>query len=178
MLNLKDHIRGVPDFPKPGILFYDIGTLIQHAGAWHETVTRLADAVRPEKPDILIGIESRGFLVAAPLAIGAWHWFQRQVVRKKGKLPGKTIAYNYKLEYRRRRPRIEIQDGTLKLSGQRAVMVDDLLATGGTRRRRPLLLARQVGATVTHAAFIIELGFLEGRKKLDVPVTSLVVYDK
>ena len=172
MINLKDHIRGVPDFPKPGILFYDIGTLIQHAGAWHETVTRLADAVRPEKPDILIGIESLGFLVAAPLAIALGIGFV--MVRKKGKLPGKTIAYNYKLEYGE--DRIEIQDGMLK-PGQRAVMVDDLLATGGTAAAA-IALARQVGATVTHAAFIIELSFLEGRKKLDVPVTSLVVYDK
>lgn len=171
MINIKDHIRGIPDFPKPGILFYDIGTLLAHGPAWQETIRQLTLAVRPEKPDALIGIESRGFLVAAPLATLLGTGFV--MVRKKGKLPGKTVAYNYKLEYGN--DTIEIQDGMLK-PGQRVVVVDDLLATGGTAAAA-IALARKMGATVTHAAFIIELSFLQGREKLDVPITSLVTYN-
>lgn len=171
MINLKDHIREVPDFPKPGILFYDIGTLINHGGAWHETIARLTDIVRAEKPDLLLAIESRGFLVAAPVAAALGIGFV--MVRKKNKLPGKTLSYTYKLEYGE--DTIQIQEGMLK-PGQKAVLVDDLLATGGTAAAA-LVLARKIGATISRAAFIIELGFLEGRKKLDVPVSSLVTYD-
>src|ERR1700733_12552098 len=96
-MDLKQHIRAVPDFPKPGILFYDISTLLAHAGAWHETVHRLAAALEPQKPDLLVGIESRGFLVAAPLAYSLNCGFA--MVRKKGKLPGATIPLTYALEY-------------------------------------------------------------------------------
>jgi adenine phosphoribosyltransferase len=169
--NLKEHIRAVPDFPKPGILFYDIGTLLAHGPAWRETLARLENAVGAERPDVLLGIESRGFLVAAPLAsalgVGV------VMVRKKGKLPGKTVSYSYALEYGT--DTIEIQEGVLK-PGQRAVLIDDLLATGGTAAAA-LSLPRQMGATVTRAAFIIELTFLAGRARLDVPVTSLVNYE-
>jgi adenine phosphoribosyltransferase len=170
-MDLKTHIRGVPDFPKPGILFYDIGTLLAHGPAWQETISRLADAVRPERPDVLLGVESRGFLVAAPLAavlgVGCI------MVRKKGKLPGKTASHDYALEYGT--DTIEIQENVLQ-SGQRAVLLDDLLATGGTAAAA-ISLARRMGALITRAAFIIELDFLKGRAKLDVPVTSLVSYD-
>jgi adenine phosphoribosyltransferase len=170
-IDLKKHIRGVPDFPKPGILFYDIGTLINDGPAWHATITRLTEIVRAEKPDVLFAIESRGFLVAAPVAAALGIGFV--MVRKKGKLPGKTISYSYKLEYGE--DTIEIQEGMLK-PGQRAVMVDDLLATGGTASAA-IALARQMGATISRAVFIIELNFLNGRKKFDVPVTSLIGYD-
>jgi len=171
MINLKNHIRSVPDFPKAGILFYDIGTLLAHKDAWKETVTRLTGLLRPLKPDVLIGIESRGFLVAAPLAHELGIGFV--MVRKKNKLPGATIAYDYQLEYGQ--DRIEIQDGMIK-PGQRVIICDDLLATGGTAAAA-VTLARKVGAEVIHAAFIIELAFLGGRAKLDVPATSLVRYD-
>jgi adenine phosphoribosyltransferase len=171
MLDLKKHIRSIPDFPKPGILFYDIGTLLANGPAWHETLIRLADILRPMKPDALIGIESRGFLVAAPLAAMLGIGFV--MVRKKGKLPGKTIQYSYKLEYGT--DTIEIQEGMLK-SGQRAIICDDLLATGGTAAAAAHL-ARQIGVDIIHAAFIIELSFLEGRKKLDIPATSLLAYE-
>jgi adenine phosphoribosyltransferase len=171
MIDLKNHIRSVPDFPKPGILFYDIGTLINHGPAWHETISQLAVIVRADKPDILVGIESRGFLVAAPLAMELG--IGLVMVRKRGKLPGKTIAYSYTLEYGD--DTIEIQEGMLK-PGQRAVIVDDLLATGGTAAAA-IALARGVGVNVMRAAFIIELNFLNGRNKLDVPVSSLVAYD-
>ena len=171
MLDLKKHIRSVPDFPKPGILFYDIGTLLANGPAWQETITRLADIIRPMKPDALIGIESRGFLVAAPLAAMLGIGFV--MVRKKGKLPGKTIPYSYQLEYGS--DTMEIQEGMLQ-QGQRTVLCDDLLATGGTAAAA-INLARKVGADVIHTAFIIELTFLNGRKKLDVPATSLISYD-
>ena len=171
-LDLKSHIRGVPDFPKPGILFYDIGTLLAHGPAWSETLSRLTEAVSADKPDVLLGIESRGFLVAAPLAAALG--LGVVMIRKKGKLPGKTVSHSYALEYGT--DTIEIQEGVLR-PGQRAVLLDDLLATGGTAAAA-LVLARQMGVTVSRAAFIIELTFLKGRAKLDVPVTSLVSYEK
>ncbi len=96
-MNLKDHIRQVPDFPSPGILFYDISTLLAHADAWQVTMGRLANAVRAQQPDVLVGIESRGFLVAAPLALKLGCGFV--MARKRGKLPGKTVRYEYALEY-------------------------------------------------------------------------------
>lgn len=170
-MNLKDHIRSVPDFPKPGILFYDIGTLLAHGPAWQAAITRLAETIHPERPDALLGIESRGFLVAAPLA--AMLGVGMVMVRKKGKLPGATAAHAYELEYGM--DTIEIQEGVIR-PGQRVVILDDLLATGGTAAAT-LALARRMGATVTHAAFVIELAFLKGRGRLDLPVSSLVEYD-
>ncbi len=171
-MNLKDHIRQVPDFPTPGILFYDISTLLAHADAWQVTMGRLANAVRAQQPDVLVGIESRGFLVAAPLALKLGCGFV--MARKRGKLPGKTIRYEYALEYGT--DVIEIQEDAVK-PGQRVVVLDDLLATGGTMAASVALL-RQVGAEVTGAACIIELSFLKGRDKLDVPVTSIIAYDE
>lgn len=170
-IDLKTHIRGVPDFPRPGILFYDIGTLLAHGPAWQETIARKTEIVAAERPDVLVAIESRGFLVAAPLAerlgIGL------VMARKKGKLPGKTVSHSYALEYGT--DTIEIQEGVLR-PGQRAVVIDDLLATGGTANAA-VTLARKMGADVTLASFIIELTFLNGRSKLDVPVASLLTYE-
>ena len=171
-MDLKDHIRQVPDFPTPGILFYDISTLLAHADAWQATVDRLADRIRPLRPDTLVGIESRGFLVAAPLALHLGLGFV--MVRKRGKLPGETVPYSYDLEYGT--DTIEIQaDGLHK--GQRVVVLDDLLATGGTMAAA-IELCRRVGADVVGAACIIELTFLAGRSKLDVPMHTLIAYDE
>jgi len=170
-MNLKDHIRQVPDFPKPGIQFYDVSTLLAHADAWQVTMGRLANSVRAQQPDVLVGIESRGFLVAAPLALKLGCGFV--MVRKRGKLPGPTIRHEYDLEYGT--DVVEIQKDAI-IPGQRVVVLDDLLATGGTMAAAISLL-RRVGAEVTGAAFIIELAFLNGRQKLDVPVTTLVSYD-
>jgi len=170
-MNLKDHIRQVPDFPKPGIQFYDVSTLLAHADAWQVTMGRLANAVRIWQPDVLVGIESRGFLAAAPLALKLGCGFV--MVRKRGKLPGPTIRHEYALEYGT--DVIEIQQDAI-VPGQRVVVLDDLLATGGTMAAAINLL-RGVGADVRGAAFIIELAFLKGREKLDVPVTTLVSYD-
>lgn len=169
--DLKPHIRHVPDFPKPGILFYDIGTLLAHGPAWQETMHQLTSLIRDDKPDVLLGIESRGFLVASPIAVALG--LGVVMVRKKGKLPGKTVSYHYDLEYGT--DTLEVQEGVLR-PGQRAVVLDDLLATGGTASAA-IALARQMGVTVLRSAFVIELSFLNGRSKIDVPVTSLVSYD-
>ncbi len=171
-MNLKDHIRTIPDFPKPGILFYDISTLLQHAEAWQTTVERLAEAVAAHEPERLIGIESRGFLVAAPLAMRLGCGFT--MVRKKNKLPGVTIDHTYDLEYGT--DTVEIQADAIT-PGQRVVVVDDLLATGGTMAAAISLL-RKVGAEVSAAACILELSFLAGRAAIDVPITSLIAYDE
>src|ERR1700689_5309736 len=170
-MDLKKHIRGVPDFPKKGILFYDISTLLAHAGAWRETMRRLADALKPHKPDLLVGIESRGFLVAAPLALELGCGFV--MVRKKGKLPGPPIRFTYELEYGN--GTIEIQADAIR-PGSGVVVLDDLLATGGTLAAA-IKLCRQVGGDVVASACIIELSFLDGPKRLDVPFTAVVSYD-
>ena len=170
-MNIKDHIRSIPDFPKPGILFYDISTLLAHAEAWKDAVGQLANAVEPYKPDVLVGIESRGFLVAAPLALTLGLGFV--MIRKRGKLPGDIITHNYDLEYGS--DTIEIQADAIK-PGARVVVCDDLLATGGTMVAAINLL-RSVGAEVVAAQFLIELAFLNGAEKLDVPVNSLVSYE-
>ena len=170
-MDLKAHIRQVPDFPRPGILFHDISTLLANAEAWVETVNRLTQWVEPFEPELLVGIESRGFLVAAPLAYNLGCGFI--MVRKKGKLPGSTIPYTYDLEYGN--DTVEVQADALK-PGQRIVVLDDLLATGGTLAAAIRLL-RNVGAEVAAAACIIELGFLKGRDRLDVPFNALISYE-
>jgi len=170
-MNIKNHIRQIPDFPKPGILFYDISTLLAHPAAWESTVDSLATAVAPHRPDVLAGIESRGFLVAAPLALKMGLGFI--MVRKQGKLPGPTIPHSYDLEYGQ--DSIEIQADAIE-PGQKVVVLDDLLATGGTLNAACQLL-RKHGADVRAAACIIELSFLKGRDRIDVPVSTLVAYD-
>jgi adenine phosphoribosyltransferase len=170
-MDLKDHIRGIPDFPKPGILFYDISTLLRHADAWQVAMGRMAKAVSPYRPDMLAGVESRGFLIAAPLALKLGCGFI--MLRKRGKLPGETIGLDYALEYGS--DRIEVQADAVE-KGQRIVVVDDLLATGGTMAAGIALL-RSCGASVPAAAALIELSFLKGRSRLDVPCEALVSYE-
>ncbi len=170
-MDLKDHIRGIPDFPKPGILFYDISTLLRHADAWQVAMGRLANRVRIYNPTILAGVESRGFLLAAPLALKLGCGFV--MLRKPGKLPGTTVGLDYALEYGT--DRIEIQSDAVG-KNDRVVVVDDLLATGGTMAAGIKLL-QNVGAEVVAAAAVIELSFLHGRDRLDVPVETLIQYD-
>jgi len=170
-MNLKDHIRSIPDFPKPGILFYDISTLLAHPKAWHATIEQMAAAVKKYQPDVLAGIESRGFLLAAPLALALGTGFV--MLRKQGKLPGITVRHTYALEYGT--DTIEVQADAIE-KGKRVVLVDDLLATGGTMAAAITLL-EQVGAVVPAAGCIIELTFLEGRKKVSVPVEALLQYE-
>jgi adenine phosphoribosyltransferase len=170
-MDFRTHIRAIPDFPRPGILFYDISTLLAHPEAWRATVEELAAAIRPHRPDLLVGIESRGFLVAAPLAYAMGSGFA--MVRKKGKLPGPTVRYSYDLEYGS--DTIEVQEDAIR-PGQRVVVVDDLVATGGTMQAA-IALVEQRGGTVAAAACIIELAFLDGRGRLSVPLASIVSYE-
>lgn len=170
-MEIRDHIRTIEDFPKPGILFYDISTLLAHPQAWRHTVDLLAVATRQHQPELLVGIESRGFLVAAPLALQLGCGFI--MARKPNKLPGPTISHSYDLEYGT--DTIEIQQDAVS-PGTRVVVVDDLLATGGTTAAAIDLL-RSVDADVRAAACIIELNGLGGRDKIDVPLTVLVEFD-
>jgi adenine phosphoribosyltransferase len=133
---------------------------------------RLAKSICAWQPDVLAGIESRGFLTAAPLALKLGCGFI--MVRKKGKLPGETISHDYALEYGT--DTIEIQADAI-IPGQRVVIMDDLLATGGTAGAA-VELFRKVGAEVVGVSAIVELTFLKGREKLDVPVEALVQYDE
>lgn len=168
---LKAHIRGIPDFPKPGILFYDISTLLRNAQAWKAAMASMAVRIAPHEPQVLAGIESRGFLLAAPLALELGLGFI--MLRKPRKLPGATIGLDYALEYGS--DRIEIQADAIT-PGQRVVLLDDLLATGGTMAAGVSLL-RQAGAQVPAVAALLELTFLGGRNRLDVPVETLLTYD-
>ncbi len=171
-MDIKDHIRSIPDFPKPGILFYDISTLLAHADAWQVAMGRLAKLVSRHRPDVLAGIESRGFLLAAPLALKLGLGFV--MVRKKGKLPGPTVGHSYDLEYGT--DTLEVQHDALE-KGARVVVLDDLLATGGTMAASIELLEK-VGGNVVGAASIIELTFLKGRNKFALPFDTLVAYDQ
>jgi adenine phosphoribosyltransferase len=170
-MDLKDHIRNIPDFPKPGILYYDISTLLRNADAWQVAMGRMSSRVRAYQPTILAGVESRGFLLAAPLALNLGCGFV--MLRKRGKLPGATVGLDYALEYGT--DRIEIQADAIE-PGARVVVVDDLLATGGTMSAGIKLL-QSVGAEVVAAAAIIELVFLGGRAKLGVPFEALIQYE-
>lgn len=169
-MRLEEHIRKIPDFPKPGILFYDIATLLRHPQAWATAVDRMAESVAPLKPDLLAGIEARGFLVAAPLALRLGCGFM--MVRKKGKLPGQTVRHDYALEYGT--DTIEIHSDAVS-PGQSVVVLDDLLATGGTAAATVALI-RKVGGEVAGASFIVELDGLGGRSRLDVPVSTLLTF--
>jgi adenine phosphoribosyltransferase len=170
-MDLDDHIRRIPDFPRPGILFYDISTLLQEPRAFAAAVDRLAALVSAHRPDRLVGIESRGFIFAAPVAIELGVGLG--MIRKRGKLPGSVVAHAYSLEY---------GDDTLEISadlispGTRVVVIDDLIATGGTAAATVELL-RKIGAEVVAAVFLIELRGLDGRAKMDVPVASVLTYD-
>jgi adenine phosphoribosyltransferase len=170
-MDLKHYIRGIADFPKPGILFYDISTLLRHEDAWQVAMGRMARLVSNHRPELLAGIESRGFLLAAPLALKLGLGFV--MLRKPGKLPGPTMGLDYALEYGT--DRIEMQADAVA-PGQRVMVLDDLLATGGTMAAAVALL-RQAGAVVPAAGALIELSFLQGRSRLDVPVETLMTYD-
>ena len=170
-MDLKAHIRGIADFPKPGILFYDISTLLAHGPAWQEAVNRMGDMLAARKPDVLAGIESRGFLLAAPLALHLGIGFI--MLRKPRKLPGAVLGLSYALEYGE--DRIEMQADAIQ-QGQRVVLLDDLLATGGTMAAGISLL-QQAGADVVGSAALIELTFLRGRSRIHVPFDALLTYD-
>jgi len=170
MVDLARFIRDVPDFPRKGILFKDITPLLLNPEALADSIRELAE--RTAKPDVVVAIESRGFIFGTGLAL---HWGVPLVpARKFGKLPGRTVRQVYSLEYGE--DTLEIHADAVR-SGQRAIVVDDLLATGGTAKATLGLLG-QLGARVDACLFLIELRGLGGRGKLEpVPVHALLTYD-
>lgn len=171
MEHLKAKIRHVPDFPKPGILFYDITTLLCDAQGFRDTVDALAAPYMGEDIDQVIGIESRGFILGAAVANTLGCGFVP--IRKPGKLPAATHQENYQLEYGTNA--LEIHQDACG-NQQRILIVDDVLATGGTARAA-IDLAKKAGGKVIGAAFLIELDFLKGRDKLaGEPVYSVLQY--
>jgi len=168
-MDLASLIRDVPDFPVPGILFKDITTLLRNAAALREVVTRLAEQYADAQVDIVAAIESRGFIFGAPLAVQLGAGFVP--VRKPGKLPAQAISESYTLEYGTNT--LEMHVDAIQ-PGQRVLVVDDLLATGGSARAAVNLVER-LGGKVVGLAFVVELDFLNGRQKLTgYPVHSLV----
>jgi adenine phosphoribosyltransferase len=167
---IESLIRDVPDFPKPGILFKDITPLLQSPEGLRASIEGLASLVDPDGYDLVCGIESRGFIFGTALANHVGKGFVP--IRKPGKLPWKTASESYELEYGT--DTIEIHLDAVA-EGQRVLMVDDLLATGGTMEAA-LKLVRQIGGDPVACCFAIELNFLEGRKRLDAPVHALVNY--
>lgn len=171
MDRVKALIRDVPDFPKPGILFKDITPMLQDCVAFGQVIDAFAEMYGDRDVQAVVGMESRGFIFGAPLALKMGVPFVP--VRKAGKLPADTEKVSYALEYGE--ATIEIHRDALT-ADQRVLVVDDLLATGGTAAATIDLIER-LDAKVMACAFVIELGFLEGRGKLgDVPVDSLITY--
>ena len=167
----KALIREVPDFPKPGILFYDITTLLKDARAFSAILDELAARYRGKRIDKIVGIESRGFILGGPLADRLKTGFVP--VRKPGKLPADNFEVKYNLEYGS--TSLAIHRDAVAM-GERVLVVDDLLATGGTAAATVHLL-RQLGAEIVGLAFLVELTSLKGREKLDgCPVHSLITY--
>lgn len=172
MIDLKSKVRIVEGFPKAGISFKDITTLLQDGPAWHEAIARLAAGYRGSRVDLVVGPEARGFLVGAALAYELGAGFVP--IRKKGKLPAATLASSYQLEYGN--DTVEIHTDAIR-PGQRVLIVDDLLATGGTVRASVDLIKR-LGAEIVGCAFLIELTELNGRAALaEYDVTALIQYD-
>src|SRR5437879_3937160 len=173
MNHLKELIRAIPDYPKPGILFYDLTTLLQNPGGFHALVDNLCDHYAGNMVDAVVGIEARGFILAPALAYRLNAGFVP--VRKPKKLPWKTAQVTYQLEYGT--DSLEIHQDAIQ-PGERVLVCDDLLATGGTAAAT-VKLVRQLGGEVTGAAFAVELSFLKGRAKLPgLDVFSLIQYEK
>ena len=171
-IDLRQLVRDIPDFPKPGILFRDITPLMRQVEAWSEVMRQLGDVCDRLQPDLIVGIESRGFIVGTALATAKGIGFSP--VRKPGKLPGPVIGVDYSLEYGSDRLEI-LPDGFEH--APRGLIVDDLLATGGTAGACAELV-HTVGGQLCGFAFIVELADLGGKSKLPeaVPVESLIVY--
>ena len=173
MIDLAKHIRTIPDFPKPGILFYDITTLIQRAETFRETVKQLATTVKEWGPiDLIAAPEARGFVFAAPLALELGVGLVP--IRKPEKLPFTTISKSYALEYGTNT--IQIHSDAIR-PGNRVLLLDDLLATGGTMEACRQLIV-ELGGEVVGAAFVIELLALKGREKIATPnIKSLLQFE-
>lgn len=168
LAKIKDHIRVVPDFPKPGIQFYDISTILVNAEAFRASISALQNLAGKYEPDIIMGIETRGFIFASALALSMQCGFG--MVRKAGKLPGTVLGENYTLEYGE--DRVEIQPDIFP-EDSKILLVDDLLATGGTMRAAENLM-NKAGFQVSAHLCLIELIGLNGREKLKAPFESVL----
>jgi adenine phosphoribosyltransferase len=166
---IETYIGKVPDFPKPGILYYDISSLLINGKAFTETVKKLCSLLNNYDFDTIAAIDARGFIfgsaVANKLNIGM------VMIRKKNKLPGKTISHDYQLEYGNDTLEINVD-----ANNKRIILIDDLLATGGTAKAA-IDLIEKAGGKVKCFTSVIELNFLKGREKLKLPIESLIKYD-
>jgi len=172
MKELKDYVTAIPNFPEEGIIFRDITTVIQDPNGFKLSVDGLVDLLHGLDFDLVLGSESRGFVFGAPVAYALDKGFI--LVRKKGKLPRETISEDYELEYGH--ATVEIHTDSIK-KGQKVVIIDDLIATGGTTKAA-IDLVERLGGTVVKICFVIELAGLEGRAKLKgYDVDSLVIYE-
>ena len=172
MKELKDYVRSIPDFPEPGIIFRDVTTILQDADGLALSIDGLRNEIKNLDYNLIVGPESRGFIFGVPVAYAMHKAFIP--IRKKGKLPLETISVKYDLEYGS--AELEVHKNDIK-KGQRAVIVDDLMATGGTIEAIVKLLESQ-GVEVLRICFVMELAGLEGRKKLEsYDLRSLITYE-
>lgn len=170
-MDFKQYIRVIPDYPQPGIRFKDITTLLKDGPAYKAAIAELADFARQLQVDVIAGPEARGFVVGAPLSVELGIGFVP--IRKSGKLPYESIQAEYSLEYGKDALAIHVD---AIQPGQRVLIADDLLATGGTIRTT-INLIEQLGGIIVGAAFFIELSYLDGKQKMGrVPIKSLVQY--
>ncbi len=170
-MELNSLIRDIPDFPRPGIVFKDVTPLLQDPAGFRETIKTLIEQLQPYDFDVIVAPEARGFILAAPLAYALGKGFVP--ARKPGKLPGRKRRVTYQLEYGA--DALEIHEDAIK-PGQKVLVLDDLLATGGTILST-IKLVEEEGGVVTATAFLIELEFLKGRESLkNYPVVSLLKY--
>ncbi len=170
-MNIKEiesYISKIPDYPKPGILFYDISSLIYNEKAFSASIEVLKKAIKNYKFDIIAAIDARGFIFGSALALS--FGVGLVMIRKHNKLPNKTFSYEYDLEYGK-----DILEINQELQNKSCLIIDDLLATGGTGSAAVELIKKSKGDVCCFAT-LIELNFLEGRKKFDIPVESIIQY--
>lgn len=172
MKQLKEYVRSIPDFPEPGIIFRDVTSILQDADGLHLAIDKLLEMVKDEEFDVVVGPESRGFIFGVPMSYVLHKAFVP--VRKAGKLPCETISAEYELEYGT--AKIEIHKDAIR-PGQKVVIVDDLMATGGTMEAI-IKLVEALGGEVVKICFVMELAGLNGRSRLKgYPVESSIIYE-
>ena len=172
MKKLEDYVRSMPDFPEPGIIFRDVTTILQDPEGLHLAIDKLIEAIGDTEFDVVVGPESRGFIFGVPVAYVMKKSFIP--LRKKGKLPCETVSMEYELEYGK--AEIEMHKDSIK-PGQKVVIIDDLIATGGTIEAITKLV-ESLGGEVVKICFVMELAGLEGRKKLAAyDVESIITYE-
>lgn len=172
MKKMEDYVRSIPDFPEPGIIFRDVTSVLQDADGLHMAIDKMQELLADTEFDVLAGAESRGFIFGMPIAYNLHKPFVP--IRKKGKLPRETVSVSYDLEYGS--AEIEMHKDSIK-PGQKVVIVDDLIATGGTIEAA-IKLVEQLGGEVVKVVFLMELAGLKGRERLNgYDVASVICYD-